>query len=273
MSTHETVGQHEGNGTVMEPTAREAGRDSQGRFSKGNPGGPGNPFARQVGRLRTVLLERLDEDKLRAIADKLLELAMEGDVAAMRLLLSYTLGRPAAAVEPDELDVQEIELHRREQVRDLMDYRSAVPASAACVVLREVVPLHVQRMGEAFEAQSKALDEAKRLEQERREKEEASRKERQEKEAARRQAQKEKRQAQRAQETEEQREARQKAAREAAKAARARRVQRQAQRDQDLPTVEQILAWARQGPEAALAEARTVTKAGETGGGSPNTGP
>src|SRR5205085_4146516 len=32
------------------------GHDSQGRFAKGNKGGPGNPFARRVGRLRSLLV-------------------------------------------------------------------------------------------------------------------------------------------------------------------------------------------------------------------------
>src|SRR5262245_18489356 len=36
--------------------------DSRGRFAKGNRGGTGNPFARRVARLRTLLLEIVSED-------------------------------------------------------------------------------------------------------------------------------------------------------------------------------------------------------------------
>src|SRR5258708_2822640 len=42
------------------------GRDGSGRFAKGNKGGPGNPFARRVGRLRSALLEVVTEEKLKA---------------------------------------------------------------------------------------------------------------------------------------------------------------------------------------------------------------
>src|SRR5262245_35123958 len=61
------------------------GRDSRGRFAKGNRGGPGNPFARRVARLRTLLLEIVSEDDLRRILRKLVELAGAGDLAAARL--------------------------------------------------------------------------------------------------------------------------------------------------------------------------------------------
>jgi hypothetical protein len=83
------------------------GRDAQGRFTKGGPGGPGNPFARQVAQLRQVLLDRLTEADLQAITDKLIDLAKDGNVPATKLLFSYTLGKPSAAVEPDQMDVQE----------------------------------------------------------------------------------------------------------------------------------------------------------------------
>jgi len=37
-------------------TPPDGGRDQKGRFAKGCPGGPGNPFAREVASLRTRLL-------------------------------------------------------------------------------------------------------------------------------------------------------------------------------------------------------------------------
>jgi hypothetical protein len=33
------------------------GRDAAGRFPKGNPGGPANPFARRVALMRQTMLE------------------------------------------------------------------------------------------------------------------------------------------------------------------------------------------------------------------------
>ncbi len=89
------------------------GRDAGGRFAPGNPGGPGNPFARRVAALRCALLAALTPQDLADVAQALLRQARKGNVAAAKLLLSYALGRPAAPVDPDTLDLQEWELYRR----------------------------------------------------------------------------------------------------------------------------------------------------------------
>ena len=248
MSQTETLARHEGNGKAEK--VPQPGRDLQGRFCKGNPGGPGNPFARQVAELRQAFVDRADPARVAALVDKLWDMALAGDTAAAKLVLAYTLGRPAAAVNPDELDAQEVELFRRENVPDLEEQVRAVSAGFACVVLRNAVPALAEKMGQDLAAQNKALDELQRL-----------KKERQEKEAARRQARKEKEAARRAQ-----RKARLEARGEEA----APRPRPKPRPQPELPTVEQILAWARQGPEAALAEARAVNKPGETEGGSPH---
>src|SRR5262249_39669896 len=83
------------------------GHDSRGRFARGHRGGPGTPFARRVARLRTLLLEIVGEDDLRGVLVKLVELARGGDLAAARLLLTYLVGQPAEAVDPDRLDLEE----------------------------------------------------------------------------------------------------------------------------------------------------------------------
>jgi hypothetical protein len=84
------------------------GRESNGQFVAGNPGGPGNPFARQVAQLRAALLKAVTPADIEAIARTLLEKARAGDVAAARLLLAYLLGKPAAVVNPDTLDLEEV---------------------------------------------------------------------------------------------------------------------------------------------------------------------
>src|SRR5205807_2395576 len=99
-------------GPDAKPQAPDGGRDSHGRFGKGNRGGPGNPFARQVGALRSALLSALTPQDIAAAAQELLRQAKEGNVAAARLLLSYALGKPAAAVDPDTLDLHEFGLYR-----------------------------------------------------------------------------------------------------------------------------------------------------------------
>lgn len=73
------------------------GRDSRGRFTTGNSGGPGNPYAQQVGRLRTAMMEAVTEQDLREVVEKLVRLAKYGDVPSIRLLLDRLLGRPVEA--------------------------------------------------------------------------------------------------------------------------------------------------------------------------------
>jgi hypothetical protein len=83
------------------------GRDSKGRFAPGNSGGPGNPFARQTAQLRAALIQRVTKEDMERIADDLVFMATNGNLAAIKLLFQYVIGKPAAAVNPDTLDVQE----------------------------------------------------------------------------------------------------------------------------------------------------------------------
>src|SRR5882724_1888264 len=85
-----------------------SGHDAKGRFTHGNKGGPGNPFARRVAALRKVILNRLTEEDLLAITEALLAKAKEGSVGAAKLLLAYGIGKPASAPDPDRLDGQEL---------------------------------------------------------------------------------------------------------------------------------------------------------------------
>src|SRR5262249_19846025 len=67
---------------------------------KGNSGGPGNPFGRKIAALRAALLNTVTEQDIREITAALLLCAKEGDVAAARMLLAYTIGKPAGDTEP-----------------------------------------------------------------------------------------------------------------------------------------------------------------------------
>ena len=99
---------------MKKPTTNGSnGRKSNGQFAKGNPGGPGNPFARRTARLRATLLDAVGEDGLSEIIQELVSAAKGGDVQAAKLVLSYTLGKPVDAIHPDSLDVHEQELQRQ----------------------------------------------------------------------------------------------------------------------------------------------------------------
>ncbi len=83
------------------------GRASNGRFTKNNAGGPGNPFARRVAKLRTVLLDAVTEDDLRDIVRAMVERAKNGDMAAAREILARLVGKPSNGPNPDRLDFDE----------------------------------------------------------------------------------------------------------------------------------------------------------------------
>jgi hypothetical protein len=118
------------------------GRDARGRFAVGNAGGPGNPFARQVAQLRRVLVDAFTEQDMQRVARQLIEQAAAGDIPSARLLFSYTLGQPAAPVDPDTLDQHEWAIHRQTPVltEDLLRIIRGLPVSAACDIVSALAP-------------------------------------------------------------------------------------------------------------------------------------
>src|SRR3954452_15286390 len=92
-----TTGPGPSNGAPL----KEGGRDERGRFRPGNSGGPGNPFARKVAALRKALLDSVSEQDLQEIVVLLKLKAQRGDLAAVKLLFQYCLGKPEPAKDPD----------------------------------------------------------------------------------------------------------------------------------------------------------------------------
>ena len=93
--------------TVKEEAPTEGRDASSGRFTARNRFGRGNPFARKMASLRKAFLSVATEERMRALGEKLYAAAVEGDLTATKLFLLVTLGRPAAAVNPDALDKEE----------------------------------------------------------------------------------------------------------------------------------------------------------------------
>ncbi len=138
------------------------GRDARGRFAAGNPGGPGNPFARRVAELRSVLLECVTKEDMQFITCQLVEMARTGDLAAIKLLFQYVVGKPAATVDPDSLDYQEMELYRQaptpEEFHEVTSER--VPPAALVEMLRYSLPCKDQQMREVLVGGLRRMDEA-----------------------------------------------------------------------------------------------------------------
>ncbi len=93
-----------------DPTSTvKGGRDRQGRFAPGNKGGPGNPYTRRCAALRQAMLEEVTPGDLKAILRALIDTARLGDLAAARLVLAYAIGKPDKAVDPDTVDLHELQ--------------------------------------------------------------------------------------------------------------------------------------------------------------------
>ncbi len=153
------------------PSNGENGRDSQGRFAKGNSGGPGNPFARKAAALRAAFFNKITEKDIEELAQQLLDRAKNGDLAAMKVLFSYTIGRPTAPVNPDTLDVQEWQLHK-ESTTDSVEVANAlrgVPLPVACEIASSALPAKADEMADSVWRELMAEAAAERREQQRRE--------------------------------------------------------------------------------------------------------
>jgi hypothetical protein len=93
------------------------GRDPHGRFTQANPGGPGNPFGRKVAALRTALIASVTEQDVQNVMAAMSAQAVKGNVAAARLYLAYSAGKPAEAVNPDRVDIEEWQLAQESVAR------------------------------------------------------------------------------------------------------------------------------------------------------------
>lgn len=84
-------------------TVANGDHDAAGRFLPGNKAATGNPHAKRIARLRTKLLATIRPADLAAVVKSMLDKARDGDVAAARLLLEYSLGRPERFGVDDQL--------------------------------------------------------------------------------------------------------------------------------------------------------------------------
>lgn len=70
------------------------GRDAKGRFTKGNPGGDGNPYAKQTAKLRAALYKAVTAEDIDAIVKKMVDKARFGDTHAANFVFDRVFGKP-----------------------------------------------------------------------------------------------------------------------------------------------------------------------------------
>ncbi len=110
--------------TAPSPNGGNGVRDTQGRFAKGNPGGPGNPYAKQVARVRSLIVEAVSEEDLRAVIAALVEKAKGGDIVAARELFDRLVGRPATAIAPEQQELEERRLSLQDREVEVKEDRA-----------------------------------------------------------------------------------------------------------------------------------------------------
>ncbi len=86
-------------------------RDARGRFARGNRGGPGNPFNRQVANLRKALLDVVGAGELAEVIRVLIGQALGGHTESAKVLLTTVIGQAGKAPDPDALDLNEWRQH------------------------------------------------------------------------------------------------------------------------------------------------------------------
>ena len=75
-------------------SAPRSGRNGNGTFAKGNPGGPGRPTKAVEELGREAIREALTVEDLKAVWAVVKSKAIEGDLAAAKLIFEYTTPKP-----------------------------------------------------------------------------------------------------------------------------------------------------------------------------------
>jgi hypothetical protein len=157
--------------------AAAGGRDRRGRFSKGNKGGPGNPFARRTAAMRQALMDAVTDDDIAVIARKMVEQAREGNVAAARLVFTYVIGKPQPAEDPDRLDEKEWRQYVNETVREgeIDAVVGGMSTTLACTIAHATVPAMQEKAAQTLRAELlESADDEEDLDDEEEESEEAA---------------------------------------------------------------------------------------------------
>jgi hypothetical protein len=139
--------------TETNPASGE--RTPDGRFAKNNSGGPGNPHARHCARMLALLRASISDEEMVSIIRMLVEKAQGGDVSAAKLILSYKLGKPGPAPNPDEIDRDEWEHFQRDTIKldEVQQVLGSLPARVGNDIARAALPVIGQAQREQLASQ------------------------------------------------------------------------------------------------------------------------
>jgi hypothetical protein len=98
-------------GTPEQPAAVGADpkndRDRQGRFAEGNRLSTGNPHARHCARMLAMFRNAITDEEMYQLCRVLFEKANKGDMAALKMVWQYKVGKPLPAPNPDMIERDE----------------------------------------------------------------------------------------------------------------------------------------------------------------------
>ena len=107
-----------------------------------------NPYARQTAKLRSAVLDTMNEVEIRLITQRLLTSALQGDIAAIKLVFAYAIGKPENCFNPDEVDRLEWETRQclsipLDEVEAITERMSAMQACAVAEATKTPVARQV----------------------------------------------------------------------------------------------------------------------------------
>lgn len=119
------------------------GRAADGKFTAGNAGGPGNPHARHCARMLALLRTCVTDEDMVAIIRTLVEMAKEKDTSAAKILLSYKIGKPTEAPNPDLIDRDEWEHYQHDTInlQQMQQVLGSLPTRVGNDIARTALPI------------------------------------------------------------------------------------------------------------------------------------
>jgi hypothetical protein len=148
------------------------GRDDKGRFIPGNPGGPGNPFARKTAAFRTAFVNAVTQKDFEEVTRAVIERAKKGDMTAAKLFYSYTMGTSDKPKDPDTLDQKELAVFAGNHVahEEFEKIATHIPVGPLVAVLRVLIPYlnagKAMQLEQIFDKAGKQVDRRERERQE-----------------------------------------------------------------------------------------------------------
>ncbi len=123
-------------------------RGGDGKFSKGNPGGPGRP--RSAVSRGAVALDEMGADRGRQLFEVMMDKALAGDMRAAELLMSRIW--PARRGRPVEIETPPI--------HSVPDYVAAAAGVANAMLRGEITPHEGRAVSALLDLQVRTLDQA-----------------------------------------------------------------------------------------------------------------